>query len=127
MNLVKMKQGWKKVLKAASKHLSSAEKDLGSTTVLNDASLLHSSVARERFHDDRYDCLFRQSGSVETQCELPSYSREQKIKCSDSFQRPVRSCVADRCLPAHGMVIANRLPSPTIARHQLPSPTVIKV
>ncbi|GKF81362.1 hypothetical protein Tco_0239964, partial [Tanacetum coccineum] len=59
--------------------------------------------------------------------ELPSYSREQNIKCSDSFQRPVRSYVAYRCLPAHGMVIVNRLPSPTIARRRLPSPTVIKV
>ncbi|GKC20904.1 putative LOV domain-containing protein [Tanacetum coccineum] len=66
MILMKMKQGWKNVLKAASKHLPSAEKDLGNTVVLNDAGWLHSSVARERFHDDRYDCLFRQSGSVET-------------------------------------------------------------
>ncbi|GJV74525.1 hypothetical protein Tco_1506109 [Tanacetum coccineum] len=66
MILMKMKQGWKNLLKATSKHLPSTEKDLGNTTVLNDAGWLHSSVARERFHDDRYDCLFRQSGSVET-------------------------------------------------------------
>nr|GEU50803.1 Avr9 elicitor response protein [Tanacetum cinerariifolium] len=66
MNMMKMKQEWKNVLKAASKHLPSAKKDLGNTTVLNDASWLGSSVARERFHDDRYDCLFRQSRSVDT-------------------------------------------------------------
>ncbi|GKA90092.1 hypothetical protein Tco_0811904 [Tanacetum coccineum] len=54
--------------------LSSAEKDLGSTAVLNDASWLRSSVARERLHDDRYDCLFWQSESVETQdCRLPAH------------------------------------------------------
>ncbi|GKD38555.1 hypothetical protein Tco_1258762, partial [Tanacetum coccineum] len=66
MNVMKMKQGWKKVLKATSKHLPSAEKDLGNIAVLNDAGWLRSSVAREHFHDDRYDCLYRQSGSVET-------------------------------------------------------------
>ncbi|GJX41755.1 putative nucleotidyltransferase, ribonuclease H [Tanacetum coccineum] len=53
--------------RASSKHLPSAEKYLRSTAVVNDAGWLRSSVARERFHDDRYDCLFRQSGSVETQ------------------------------------------------------------
>ncbi|GJU51212.1 zeta toxin domain [Tanacetum coccineum] len=66
MILMKVKQGWKNVLKATLKHLPSAEKHLGNTAVLNDAGWLHSSVARERFHDDHYDCLFRQSGSVET-------------------------------------------------------------
>ncbi|GKA03838.1 hypothetical protein Tco_0676619 [Tanacetum coccineum] len=74
MNLMKIKQGWKKVLKAASKHLSSDEKDLGSTVVLNDAGWLRSNVAREHFNDDRYDCLFNQFGSFETQCESSSSS-----------------------------------------------------
>ncbi|GJW63225.1 hypothetical protein Tco_0115109 [Tanacetum coccineum] len=104
-----------------------------STSVLNDVGWLRSSVARERFHDDRYGCLFRHSGSVETQgesssrsslqkyagtrnvgCidfidqgELLSYSIEQKRKCSNSFQQRIRSCAADCLLPAHGMVIAN--------------------
>ncbi|GJT03200.1 hypothetical protein Tco_0824369 [Tanacetum coccineum] len=64
-------KGWKKVLKAASKHLASAEKDLGNTIMLNDAGWLCSSVARERFHDERCDCLFRQSGSVKTEVVLP--------------------------------------------------------
>ncbi|GKE10759.1 hypothetical protein Tco_1414310, partial [Tanacetum coccineum] len=45
--------------------LPSAKKDLGSTAVLNNAGWLRSSVARERFHDDRYDCL----------CTSPKVSR----------------------------------------------------
>ncbi|GJW70392.1 hypothetical protein Tco_0127309 [Tanacetum coccineum] len=125
-----MKQGWKKVLKAALKHFLSAEKDLGSTAVLNDAGWIRSSVAREHFHDDRYGCLFRHSESVKTQGESSSrfqgeigwtenrlsvqqdvvsslhiYDKEEQ--CTYSFQQHIRSCAADCRLPAHGMVIAN--------------------
>nr|GEX36132.1 hypothetical protein [Tanacetum cinerariifolium] len=52
------KYGWKKVLKAESQRSPSAKKYLGRTVVLNEAGWLRSSVAREDFHDDRYDCLF---------------------------------------------------------------------
>ncbi|GJY12116.1 protein LNK1 isoform X1 [Tanacetum coccineum] len=70
--------------------LSSFEKDLGRLVVLNDGVWFRSSAVNGPFHDDRYDCLFRQSGSVTAQGESTSSTfrgKEGRTEVISSLQK----------------------------------------
>ncbi|GKC92138.1 hypothetical protein Tco_1157580 [Tanacetum coccineum] len=54
--------------------LASAKHDLRRLAMFNDGGLFGWNVLTISFHDDGYDCLFWQSGSVETQGESSSNS-----------------------------------------------------
>ncbi|GKD26271.1 hypothetical protein Tco_1232485 [Tanacetum coccineum] len=70
--------------------LSSVEKDLGRPVVLDDGVWFRSSAVNGPFHDDRYDCLFRQSGSVAAQGESTSSTfrgKEGRTEVISSLQK----------------------------------------
>ncbi|GJX23195.1 hypothetical protein Tco_0227640 [Tanacetum coccineum] len=59
-NWILVEGGWHLILRTLS-FLSSVEKDLGRPVMLDDGVWFRSSAVNGSFHDDHYDCFFRQS------------------------------------------------------------------
>nr|GEX28640.1 hypothetical protein [Tanacetum cinerariifolium] len=93
MNL--MKHGWNKVLKEALKHSSSTKKDSGSTVMLSDVGSLHSSVARELFHDDHSDYLFRQLEVSRLKYNSSMLSADRKALSEDDLLGASKNVIVD--------------------------------
>nr|GEY15294.1 U3 small nucleolar RNA-associated protein 25 [Tanacetum cinerariifolium]GEZ18186.1 U3 small nucleolar RNA-associated protein 25 [Tanacetum cinerariifolium] len=99
-------------------HLSSTEKDLRKLVKLNNEGWFCSNVVNGFLRDDRYECLFRQSRSVETQGESSSMNFRRKSGFTE-YSSSSQEDVGDRnvgytdfphedCMsPSHGKTTRN--------------------